>query len=416
MFYREHSIGTYFNTRLLVFAAVNEHREQLVTWAGEGVRFHDLHITIPSVESDDDTPDPPSANSDPLQWYIQTETISLQHHVLETLLRLYTGLVEATTWLDPLITLSDRDSDLPALIKQHLTGGSKPMRDLRSDVSYLLLGQREVPEDDPDRVASIDNLSGILQMLAHKWLDGRRAYNAVKHGLLISQSNASLSVGLAPQSMVTVGDGPSIAYLNHTKWKPQPRSEGTKGGKVRDWTIETQWIRFEEASKVIAVACELITCMIVFTGTRHPPRYERRLLACTLRGVHRSQTTNPFRHTYFVVRRQTRHRCLVRIRYVESPLLAASLSSVSHAGWSLSSISRRLHNRDLSLLVISLAVSSGRLTKLSNRAKSARCASGRSSTVTAAALQIIAPSKDGLGTCPLKSPNRTGNSSVLASA
>ena len=60
--------------------------------------------------------------------------------MLETLLRLYTGLVEATTWLDPLITLSDRVSDLPALIKQHRTGGSKPMRDLRSDVSYLLLG------------------------------------------------------------------------------------------------------------------------------------------------------------------------------------------------------------------------------------------------------------------------------------
>ncbi|MDE0699991.1 MAG: hypothetical protein F4Z58_07765 [Acidimicrobiaceae bacterium] len=75
MFYREHSIGTYFNTRLLVFAAVNEHREQLVTWAGEGVRFHDLHITIPSVESDDDTSDPPSANSDPLQWYIQTDDL-----------------------------------------------------------------------------------------------------------------------------------------------------------------------------------------------------------------------------------------------------------------------------------------------------------------------------------------------------
>lgn len=100
-FYREPSIGAYFNTRLAVLAAVNEHREQFVAWANEGVRFHDLRITIPGVESDDSAPS--SANSDPLQWYIQTETISLQHHALETLLRLYTGLLEASNWLDPLI-------------------------------------------------------------------------------------------------------------------------------------------------------------------------------------------------------------------------------------------------------------------------------------------------------------------------
>lgn len=81
-FYREPSIGAYFNTRLAVLAAVNEHREQFVTWANEGVSFHDLRIMIPSVESDDDTSEPPSANTDPLQWYIQTETISLQHHAL----------------------------------------------------------------------------------------------------------------------------------------------------------------------------------------------------------------------------------------------------------------------------------------------------------------------------------------------
>ena len=259
-FYEEPSIGAYFTTRLAALAAVNEHRDQFVAWANEGVRFHDLHITIPSVETDDDTSDPPSANSDPLQSYIQTETISLQHHALETLLRLYTGLLEASNWLDPLIALTDRDRNLPMLIDQHLTSNSKSKHNMRSDVSYLLLGLSEVPGEDADRVAFIDNLSEILQVLAHKWLDGRRAYNAIKHGLLISQSNASLSVGLNSEDMVTIGDGPSIAYLNHTNWEPQPPSEGTNG-KMRHWTVETQWIRFEEASKVIAAACGLIDCM-----------------------------------------------------------------------------------------------------------------------------------------------------------
>lgn len=32
-FYRERSISAYFNTRLAVLAAVNEHREQFVAWA-----------------------------------------------------------------------------------------------------------------------------------------------------------------------------------------------------------------------------------------------------------------------------------------------------------------------------------------------------------------------------------------------
>ena len=130
-FYREPSIGAYFSTRLAVLAAVNEHREQFVAWASEGVRFHDMRITIPSV--DDDTSEPPSANSDPLQSYIQTETISLQHHALETLLRLYTGLLEASRWLDPLMAVTDRDRNLPELIDQHITSSTKSRRDMRSD-------------------------------------------------------------------------------------------------------------------------------------------------------------------------------------------------------------------------------------------------------------------------------------------
>ena len=257
-FYGERSISAYFNTRLAVLASVNEHREQIVTWANEGISFHDLHITIPSVETDDDIPDPPSANSDPLQWYIQTETISLQHHVLETLLRLYTGLVDASDWLDPLIAVTDRDRNLPRLVEQHIT--RKPKRVMRSDVSYLLLGQSEVP-DDADRLAVVDNVSGIVQVLARKWLDGRRPYNAIKHGLLISQSNASLSLGPTPDDMVTIGDGPSIAFLNHTNWEPLPPSENGKGEKMRHWTVETQWISFEQASKLIAAACGLIDCL-----------------------------------------------------------------------------------------------------------------------------------------------------------
>ena len=259
-FYKERSISSFFNTRLAVLAAVNEHREQFVAWCDEGIQFHELHITIPSVEADDNISDPPSANSDPLAWYVQTETLSLQHHVLETLLRLYTSLVDASHWLDPLIAVADRDRNLPRLVEQHITH-KYDAQAVRADVSYLLLGQSEVPDDDADRLEVIDNLSGILRVLAREWLDGRRPYNAIKHGLLISQSEASLSLGLTPDDMVTVGSGPSIAFLNHTNWESPPASEDAQGGKIRQWTVETQWIGFEQASKLIAAACVLIDCL-----------------------------------------------------------------------------------------------------------------------------------------------------------
>ena len=256
-FYREKSVSAYFNTRLAILAAVNEHREQFISWADQGLSFHGVHITIPSVEVDDDLPDPPSAYDDPLQWYIQAETISLLHHALETLLQLYTGLVDASDWWDPLAALADRDRRLPKLVAQHITGKHK--HEMRSDVSYLLLGQESVPDDDAERLAAIDNLSGILHVLAREWLDARRPYNAIKHGLRVSQTDASFSLGRTADDLIGIADGPSIAFLNHTDWERHPPGEGS--GEMRHWSVETHWISFGHASKLIAVSCMLIDCL-----------------------------------------------------------------------------------------------------------------------------------------------------------
>ncbi|WP_420437976.1 hypothetical protein [Candidatus Poriferisodalis sp.] len=226
-FYSEESISTYFNTRLAMLAAVNEHRGQFIAWADQGLSFYGVDISIPSVEVDNALPDPPSANDDPLQWYIQAETISPLHHALETLLQLYTGLVDAVDWWDPLAALADRDRRLPKLVEQHITGKHKD--EMRSDVSYLLLGKESVPDDDAERLAVIDNLSGILHVLAREWLDARRPYNAIKHGLRVSQTDSSFRLGRTPDDLVTMADGPSIKFLNHTDWQPRPPGEG--GGK-----------------------------------------------------------------------------------------------------------------------------------------------------------------------------------------
>ena len=242
-----------------MLAAVNEHRDQFIAWADQGVSFHGVHITIPSVETDDDLSDPPSANDDPLQWYIQTETISLLHHALETLLRLYTGLIDASDWSEPLMALADRDRRLPRLVEQHITGKHK--HEMRSDVSYLLLGQEVVPDDDADRLAVMDNLSGVLHVLAREWLDARHSYNAIKHGLRVSQTDASFSLGLTANDLVSVADGPSIAFLNHTDWERRPPGDGDGDGRMRHWSVETHWISFGHASKLIATSCMLIDCL-----------------------------------------------------------------------------------------------------------------------------------------------------------
>ena len=255
--YREEPISTYFNTRLAMLAAVNEQREQFISWADQGLSFHGAHITIPSVEVDDDLPDPPSANDDPLQWYIQAETISLLHHALETLLQLYTGLVDASDWWDPLAALADRGRRLPKLVEQHITGKHKD--EMRSDVSYLLVGQGSMPDDDAERLVVIDNLSGILHVFAREWLDACRPYNAIKHGLRVSQTDASFSLGRTPDDLVSIADGPSIKFLNHTDWEPRPPGEG--GGKMRHCSVETHWISFGHASNLIAVSCMLIDCL-----------------------------------------------------------------------------------------------------------------------------------------------------------
>ncbi len=268
-FFRGRSIGSYFNTRLAVLAALNANRDQFVEWCDSGIEFHDSRITIPSVDSDAETSEPPSANDDPLQWYIQTETVSLLHHSLETMFRLYTGLADARHWIDPLVALADRSRswDLPDLVRKQVIDIT--VDDMRSTVSHLLLAQ-PIPDDAPEFVAVVDNLAGILKVLAARWLESRQSFNAIKHGLLVAQSNAVLSVGPVGEDLMDLGYGPSIAFLTHTNWRKQPVGSN-KSEKVRDWTVETHWIRFGETSKILATTCMLIDSLWSIAVARWSP-------------------------------------------------------------------------------------------------------------------------------------------------
>ncbi|MCE2530334.1 MAG: hypothetical protein J4G11_10800 [Acidimicrobiia bacterium] len=252
---------------MAVLAALNANRDQFLEWCDSGIDFHDSRIIIPSVESDTEASKPPSANDDPLQWYIQTETVSLLHHSLETLFRLYTGLADARHWIDPLVALADRSRDLPDQVRKQVIDIT--VDDMRSTVSHLLLAQ-PVADDAPEFVAVVDNLAAILKVLAARWIKNRQSFNAIKHGLLVSQSNAVLSVGPVGEDLVDVGYGPSIAFLTHTNWQKQPVGSN-KSEKVRDWSVETHWIRFGESSKILATACVLIDSLWSIAVARWSP-------------------------------------------------------------------------------------------------------------------------------------------------
>lgn len=268
-FYRTDSISSYFATRLAVLAALNENRDQFVKWFDSGIEFHDSHVTIPSVESDAEPGEPPSANDDRIQWYIQTETVSLLYHSLETMFRLYTGLAHARHWADPLIALADRNRQpLPDLVRKQVIDTTA--EEMRPTVRYLLLPRSDIPDDDPEFVSGLDNLSSVLKLLADRWLQYRHSYNAIKHGLLVTQSNAAFSVGTVGEDLTTIGHGPSIAFLTHTPWQQRPVSPN-QTEKVRNWNIETQWIRFGETSKVLATTCVLIESLWSIAVARWAP-------------------------------------------------------------------------------------------------------------------------------------------------
>ena len=138
-FYSADSISSYFSTRFAVLAALNANRDLFVDWCDSGIEFHDIRISIPSVDDDAEVVEPPSANDDAFQWYIQTETVSLLYHSLETMFRLYIGLADAHDSLDPLVALADRtlSRKLPRLVREQVIEIS--VEEMRSTVSYLFL-------------------------------------------------------------------------------------------------------------------------------------------------------------------------------------------------------------------------------------------------------------------------------------
>ena len=255
-FYGSDSIGSYFRVRLAVLASLSQHRDQLVEWFSEGVEFHQIGVRLPSADGGLLDADGESPEIDALQRYIQIETVSLLHHAIETLLNLYMGLQGANDWLHPLMAMTDRTRHLPDLVAAAVF--EPRVEEMRDTIATLCLGRESADGASEGELEIIDNTARIIKMLADKWNTARNGYNAIKHGLLVFPSNASFAITDADGEFHDLGFGPSIEFLTHTSWENDKRR----------WTLETQWIRPSEASKMITVAIELIESMWLVAVTR----------------------------------------------------------------------------------------------------------------------------------------------------
>lgn len=254
-FYRRDSMGSYFHVRLAVLASLSAHREQVVQWFGEGVAFEDVGVVLPSADGKLVDADSEAPSIDALDRYIQIETISLLHHAIETVLKLYTGLVGAANWLHPLMALTDRRRHLPDFVRDEVT--ERPLEQMRAQIAELVLGRANVPDDERE-LAIIDNTAEILKVLAARWSNFRNSYNAVKHGLVVSVGESAFSISSSQGESIEIGSGPSLRFLTHSNWEDN----------ARQWSVETQWIRPAEASRLISVACSLIDSMWLIAVTR----------------------------------------------------------------------------------------------------------------------------------------------------
>lgn len=263
-FYRGDSMGSYFHVRLAVLASLSAHREQVVQWFGEGVEFADVGVVLPNVDGRLVDAECETPSIDALDRYIQIETISLLHHAVETVLQLYTGLAGAANWLHPLMALTDRRRHLPDLVRDDVT--EIPAEQMRAHIAELCLGRASIPDDERE-LAIIDNTAGILKVLADRWTNFRSAYNAVKHGLVVSVGEVKLRISSDQGESIEIGSGPSLRFLTHSNWE----------NKSRQWSVETHWIRPVEASRIISVACSLIDSMWLVAVTRWSQNTNRNL-------------------------------------------------------------------------------------------------------------------------------------------
>jgi len=185
--------------------------------------------------------------------FVLAESLTLLHHVAETLLRLY--FAHAGTPPAPWLALArDRSPEkFKAKVRRRFTDNNHLTEEDREVIATVFHGSSDLtsidPPPPPERVAAgITNIDRWLRYFAREFLDYAPLYNATKHGLAIQPENAELtfSEADADEAFLTMV-GPTILYLE------QREHEGRK-----KWSETTRWFSLEETLLASRIGIKMI--------------------------------------------------------------------------------------------------------------------------------------------------------------
>lgn len=123
-------------------------------------------------------------------------------------------------------------------------------------VGFVCLGSRTRPaaHSEADWLAAIEGVRSFLRHLAAVYLDDANLYNAIKHGLGVRASAATVIFGSH-----VVGNGPSVEFPESSDWVDDQRS----------WSLVTRWIDVGASTALIHVAAQMISSMWQIGQFRH---------------------------------------------------------------------------------------------------------------------------------------------------
>jgi hypothetical protein len=215
----------YFDRRLRIFM------EQLCMTDAEA-RESQIPLTYKSIESTPDSIEESPPDEDAREGFLIVESASILHHVSETLVRAYLAHAANSDcpWLDQAELRAGR------AFKQRVAKLAKSLANGAEDEQIRLvffgakdLTQTPISVKNSDEV--IERLADYLGFAADELLSQANAYNAVKHGMVVSAGTSSFSVSGIPELS---GDGPGISAL-----------ERKVDGDVASVVIAQRWVNLE---------------------------------------------------------------------------------------------------------------------------------------------------------------------------
>jgi len=213
----------YYRSRMLLLMLVAGRPDGLEALLNEGVEYEGLTFGPDQVRW-------PHAGEDPDELaFLIIESEQLLHQVTETLLRLF--LAHRTNppvpWLEVAsLTRFDKFKSLASELATDPWAGP-----VRQQASAVFLGRSLTSTPDPDD-AALSATERLTRLLAGRYLRQSNVYNAVKHGLAVQASTATISLSRAgsPTPGFSAG-GPAINLLEYRATKT-----------LREWRQRTEWI------------------------------------------------------------------------------------------------------------------------------------------------------------------------------